>query len=179
MTSGNKARRRSTPRSGAGWRQFGRAPSELIPKARRRPAFHARSGRYDCPRTSCRNRCPRQQCSTPYESCWPLVRRAADDLVGPSQPERPSQKLARDACGLPRCVTQEGDEDKFGALVFGLGVMLESAASAALRKIDRLQPALEDAAQAALNSILTLHGPLILATTEGRELVGRGRIACT
>jgi len=34
-----------------------------------------------------------------------------------------------------------------------------------------LQSALEDAAQAALNSILTLHGPLILATAEGRELV--------
>jgi hypothetical protein len=55
--------------------------------------------------------------------------------------------------------------------VFGLGVMLESAAEAARRKIeDRLQPPLEDAAQAALDAILTLHGPLILATAEGREL---------
>jgi biotin carboxyl carrier protein len=49
--------------------------------------------------------------------------------------------------------------------------MLENAGTAARRKIeDRLQPPLEDAAQSALDSLLTLHGPLILATAEGREL---------
>jgi len=49
--------------------------------------------------------------------------------------------------------------------------MLESAAVAARRQIeDRLQLPLEDAAQSALDSLLTLHGPLILATAEGREL---------
>ena len=49
--------------------------------------------------------------------------------------------------------------------------MLENAAAAMKRKIDdRLLPSLEDAAQSALDSLLTLHGPLILATGEGREL---------
>jgi len=48
--------------------------------------------------------------------------------------------------------------------------MSGNAAAAARRKIeDRSQP-LEDAAQAALDSILTLHGLMILATAEGREL---------
>jgi hypothetical protein len=49
--------------------------------------------------------------------------------------------------------------------------MLENAAAAIKRKIeDRLLPSLEDAAQSALDSLLTLHGPLMLATGEGREL---------
>jgi hypothetical protein len=51
-------------------------------------------------------------------------------------------------------------------------VRLENAASAARREIaNRLQEPLEDAAQEALDSVLTLHGPLILATKEGRELL--------
>ena len=50
-------------------------------------------------------------------------------------------------------------------------VMLGNAAAAARGKIeDRSQPPLEDAAQAALDSILTLHGLMILITAEGREL---------
>jgi hypothetical protein len=56
-------------------------------------------------------------------------------------------------------------------LVWGLGVRLEEAAAAAERKgIDRLAPTLEDAALAALQSLRTLHVPLILATAEGRKL---------
>lgn len=48
---------------------------------------------------------------------------------------------------------------------------LENAATAARRDIaNRLQEPLEDAAQEALQSVLDLHGPLILATAEGREL---------
>jgi hypothetical protein len=50
-------------------------------------------------------------------------------------------------------------------------VRLENAASASRREIaDRLRDPLEDAPQEALDSLLTLHGPLMLATAEGREL---------
>jgi hypothetical protein len=55
--------------------------------------------------------------------------------------------------------------------VWGLGVMLQNAASAAERRIkERLLPPLEDSAKTALDSLLTLHGGLILATREGAEL---------
>jgi hypothetical protein len=55
--------------------------------------------------------------------------------------------------------------------VFGLGVRLDNAALAAHRQIDdRLAPSLEDAALEALDTVLRLHGPLILSTHDGREL---------
>ena len=55
--------------------------------------------------------------------------------------------------------------------VWGLGVMLQNAASAAERHIQqRLLPTLEDPAKAALDSLLALHGPLILATRDGSKL---------
>jgi hypothetical protein len=55
--------------------------------------------------------------------------------------------------------------------VWGLGVILQNAASSAERRIaDRILPAPEDPAKTALDSLLALHGPLILATGEGAEL---------
>jgi hypothetical protein len=55
--------------------------------------------------------------------------------------------------------------------VWGLGIILQNAASAAERQIaGRLLPALEDPAKTALDSLLSLHGPLILASKEGAEL---------
>lgn len=100
----------------------------------------------------------------------PLVQRAADRLVGHLNPNA-FPELARDVADYRTAVTEDELHISWGT-VFGLGVMLESAAEAARRKVeDRLQPPLEDAAQAALDSILTLHGPLILATAEGRTLV--------
>src|SRR2546430_1607173 len=49
--------------------------------------------------------------------------------------------------------------------------MLENAAAAAERHLeDPMWPRLEDSAKTALDSLLALHGPLILATVEGREL---------
>jgi hypothetical protein len=99
----------------------------------------------------------------------PLVRRAADDLAGHLNPNA-FPELARDVADYRRAVAAEEKPIAWGT-VFGLGVMLENAGTAARRKIeDRLQPPLEDAAQSALDSLLTLHGPLILATAEGREL---------
>lgn len=55
--------------------------------------------------------------------------------------------------------------------VFGLGVFLQNAADAARREIkDRLLPELEDSAETALDTLLKLHGPMILASREGNEL---------
>jgi hypothetical protein len=55
--------------------------------------------------------------------------------------------------------------------IWGLGVMLQNAASSAERQIaQRILPPLEDPAKAALDSLLTLHGPLVLATRAGAEL---------
>ncbi len=55
--------------------------------------------------------------------------------------------------------------------VWGLGVMLQNAASSADRHItQRVLPPLEDPAKASLDSLLSLHGPLILATGDGSTL---------
>jgi hypothetical protein len=60
--------------------------------------------------------------------------------------------------------------------VWGLGVLLQNAASAAERKIaDRPLPPLEDPAKTALDSLLALHGPLILATSDGAKLSARSQ----
>jgi hypothetical protein len=99
----------------------------------------------------------------------PIVRRASSDLAGRLNPNA-FPELAREVADYRAAIAHDEKQIAWGT-VFGLGVMLESAAEAARRKIeDRLQPALDDAAQAALDSLLTLHGPLVLATTEGREL---------
>jgi hypothetical protein len=99
----------------------------------------------------------------------PLVRRAADDLVGHLSPNA-FPELTRDVTNYSAAIADAELRIAWGT-VFGLGIMLENSAEAAQRQIaDRLQPALEDPAQAALDSLLTLHGPLILATADGREL---------
>jgi hypothetical protein len=60
--------------------------------------------------------------------------------------------------------------------LWGLGVMLQNAASSAERQIAlRLLPPLEDPAKSALDSLLTMHGPLILATSEGAELSAKAQ----
>jgi hypothetical protein len=60
--------------------------------------------------------------------------------------------------------------------LWGLGVMLQNAASSAERQIAlRLSPPLEDPAKTALDSLLAIHGPLILATREGAELSAKAQ----
>jgi hypothetical protein len=103
----------------------------------------------------------------------PLVRQAADDIavyVNPNQfPE-----LVRDVNAYRKAIEGEPKKIAWG-LVFGLGVMLENASLAAERKTleDPLWPRLEDRAKAAVGSLLTIHGPLILSTQEGRELMAQ------
>jgi hypothetical protein len=99
----------------------------------------------------------------------PLVRRAAADLLGHLNPNA-FPELARDIEEYRAAVAVDEMRIPWGT-VFGLGVMLENAREASQRDLTvRLQPTLEDAARAALDSMLTLHGPLILSTAEGREL---------
>jgi hypothetical protein len=100
----------------------------------------------------------------------PLVREAAEDLAGHLNPNA-FPELARNLAAYRAAIEGEPETITWG-VVFARGVRLDNAATAARRQIeDRLQPLLEDAAQEALDSVLTLHGPMILATTEGRELM--------
>ena len=99
----------------------------------------------------------------------PLVRQAADDLAENLNPNTQPQ-VSRNLTDYRAAIAGKPDAIAWGT-VFGLGVRLDNAAAAARREIiDRMKEPLEDAAQEALDSVLTLHGPLILATAEGREL---------
>jgi len=60
--------------------------------------------------------------------------------------------------------------------LWGLGTMLQNAASAADRHImDRLLAPIEDPAKNSLDSLLSLQGQLILATRDGAELSARAQ----
>lgn len=100
----------------------------------------------------------------------PLVREAADDLAGRLNPNT-FPELVRNLTAYRAAIEGEPETIAWG-VVFGRGVRLDNAAAAARRQIeDRLEPPLEDAAREALESVLMLHGPMILATAEGRELM--------
>lgn len=100
-----------------------------------------------------------------------LVRDCAGDLLAHSQ------ALSNQHPALLRHITRYRDfisvlpaEIQWGA-VWGAGVRLETAAAAYERRLyDRMAPALEDEPLSALQALRNLHGPLILATGEGREL---------
>jgi hypothetical protein len=101
----------------------------------------------------------------------PLVRRAAERLARHLGSTNAYTELAYDVAEYRAAIGSDGEPVAWG-VVFGAGVLLENAAVAANRQIEnRIWPPLEDAAQADLDSLLTLHGPLILATAEGRELM--------
>lgn len=100
----------------------------------------------------------------------PVVRQAAADLAGHLNPNT-QPEISRTLADYRAAIAGEPETIAWG-IVFGLGVRLDNAAAAARRNIeDRLQPPLEDSAQEALDTVLTLHGPMILATAEGRELL--------
>ncbi len=99
----------------------------------------------------------------------PQVRQATADLAGHLNPNT-QPEISRTLTDYRAAIAGEPETIAWG-IVFGLGLRLDNAAAAARREIeDRLQPPLEDAAQEALDTVLALHGPLILATKEGREL---------
>jgi hypothetical protein len=100
----------------------------------------------------------------------PLVQRCASDLRARLSrnefPELLTTVEQYDAALNPRAsyAVEWGE-------VWGLGVMLQNAASSAERQIARrILPPLEDPAKSALDSLLSLHGPLILATADGAKL---------
>ena len=100
----------------------------------------------------------------------PDVRQAAADLAGHLNPNM-QPEISRNLGAYRAAIGGEPETIAWG-IVFGLGIRLDNAAAAARREIeDRLQPPLEDAAQEALDTSLSLHGPLILATAEGRALM--------
>jgi hypothetical protein len=100
----------------------------------------------------------------------PLVQQCVSALrAGLSRNEAPhllrTVELCEAALNPPK-----GREEEWGEL-WGLGVMLQNAASAHERQIThQLLPPMEDTVKAALDSLLALHGPLILATSDGARL---------
>lgn len=100
----------------------------------------------------------------------PLVKRCARELQARlSRNEFP--ELLESVQSYQTAIEPDGGRPIEWGEVWGLGVLLQSAASAAERKIkNRILPELEDPARAALDSLLALHGPMILATREGAEL---------
>jgi hypothetical protein len=89
----------------------------------------------------------------------PPIRQAAADLAGNLNPNI-HPELARIVAQYQEALGSESEAVPWG-LLFGLGVRLQNAASAAGRDIlDRMREPLEDAVQEALDSVLTLHGPL-------------------
>lgn len=100
----------------------------------------------------------------------PLVRRSAEQLKASIRNTDAYTELNRTASEYLDEVTRDTKDISWG-LMYGLGVLLDQATFAANRDIeDRLRPTLEDETVGALNSLLVLHGNLMLATADGREL---------
>jgi len=99
----------------------------------------------------------------------PLVLRCATDLRTRLPPNQFGELLSAVELYLTALDPGEGKTIEWGE-VWGQGVILQNAAAAAERKVDeRILPALEDPAKTALESLLTLHGPMILATSDGAK----------
>ena len=103
----------------------------------------------------------------------PLVRQAADALGARIGPDHNTFGDLGRVLAQYRAAIAPGNEPISWGYVWGLGVALEEMAAATARPVDRMQDALEDADQAALQTLRTLHGPLITATAEGRDLQSR------
>jgi hypothetical protein len=100
----------------------------------------------------------------------PQVRRNTELLAAHLGSTNAYPELAADVAEYRAAISRAPEAIAWGT-VFGLGIMLDNAAAAAQRTVDdRMSPALEDTAKAALDSMLRLHDLLILATAEGREL---------
>ena len=100
----------------------------------------------------------------------PLARQAADALCARIGPDHNTFGDLGRLLAQYRSAIAPGDRPISWGYVWGLGLTLEDMAAAVERPIERMQDALEDTDHAALQTLRTLHGPLILSTAEGREL---------
>ena len=100
----------------------------------------------------------------------PMALRCAADLKTRLPPNQFGELLSAVDRYLAALNPGENKAIEWGE-VWGHGVILQSAADAAERKIaERVLPELEDPAETALESLLTIHGPMILATRDGATL---------
>jgi len=104
----------------------------------------------------------------------PRVRKAAERLLftfeGGSAPNA-FPEIASDARSYFEIVNSPIEEINFGEL-WVVGVHLKHAAEAASREIsNRLRPELEDFQASALNDLVAIHGPFILLSEEGQNLM--------
>jgi Leucine-rich repeat (LRR) protein len=100
------------------------------------------------------------------------LKQAARDLVNGLAPRANQHpRVLENARKYLTLIEGELDGIDF-ARVYGFGLRLELAAEAAKREIgDRIAPSLEDDEYEALESLLLMHGPFILSSAQGRELL--------
>jgi len=99
----------------------------------------------------------------------PLALRCAADLRSRLPPNQFGELLSAVDLYVAALDPGEGKTIEWGE-VWGQGVILQNAATAAERKVEeRILPALEDPAKTALESLLTIHGPMILASRDGAK----------
>lgn len=104
------------------------------------------------------------------KSLQPLIVDLTKQLLANLRPNEQPQLRAIGADYL-KAVDERAEEIDYVRL-YGLGLRLANSLSAARRQIaDRLLPSLEDSAAEALDSLLALHGPFILSTKVGNELL--------
>jgi hypothetical protein len=100
----------------------------------------------------------------------PILREAAHNLLNGLSPNEHPQ-LRDIAERYLHLVDRNIDEISFAKL-YGEGLRLANAVAAARRQIkERVLPELEDPAREALDTLVALHGPFILATQEGLEII--------
>jgi hypothetical protein len=106
------------------------------------------------------------------EQLHPILREAAIALAGVvAQVSNQHPELSRVAMQYRTLVDNDLANIPFGQ-IFGVGLRLENAFDAMQRKVvGRLAPELEDDAHEVLRSVIALHGPFILATKEGQDLI--------
>jgi hypothetical protein len=106
----------------------------------------------------------------------PLVLQAAKNLLS-SLSINEFPELSNAVLKYISILESDDLEDISWGEIWGLGVIIRNAADAADREITaRILPALEDPSKAALESLLTLHGPMVLATDEGQALTSQAQI---
>ena len=97
----------------------------------------------------------------------PFLRQAAEDLAAALAGTNAFPDVTRDLRHYQTAIAEEPESIDWGS-VWCLGVRLEATADAVGRRLDdRMRPAMEDDAQAALNALVTLQRVLLQSTADG------------